>query len=151
MPERLTASELACVRCAGEGLTDKEIARRQNIGHRTVQRHLANAYRKLEVTDRHAAFASICRDYAALPIPIALLDEARRTRPVPGSPPGVETGDSRPWLARVWRPPPHNRLVILSLILGWAIVALALMAGAVSVTHTVFATLQDFGRAVHQE
>ncbi|GAB4575709.1 MAG: response regulator transcription factor [Anaerolineae bacterium] len=50
--EPLTARELEVLRLAAEGLTNKAIAYRLSISDRTVQGHLANIYRKLDVSGR---------------------------------------------------------------------------------------------------
>lgn len=71
MSNRLTRSQLQCVRLAGEGLTDKAIARQLDISHRTVQTHLAEAYERLGVNDRRTAYEAVRREYGELPIPIS--------------------------------------------------------------------------------
>lgn len=71
MPNRLTRSQLQCVRLAGEGLTDKAIARQLKISHRTVQTHLREAYERLGVNDRRTAYEAVRRKYGELPIPIS--------------------------------------------------------------------------------
>jgi two-component system, NarL family, response regulator LiaR len=53
--EALTERELAVLRLAARGLTNKQIGANLNIGDRTVQNHLANIYAKLEVASRTEA------------------------------------------------------------------------------------------------
>jgi DNA-binding CsgD family transcriptional regulator len=48
----LTRRELEVARLAAEGHTAAEIARRLNIGNRTVESHLASAYSKLRIKSR---------------------------------------------------------------------------------------------------
>jgi DNA-binding CsgD family transcriptional regulator/tetratricopeptide (TPR) repeat protein len=50
--EALTPSELEVVRLATEGLTNPEIGQRLFISRRTVQTHLAHAFRKLDISSR---------------------------------------------------------------------------------------------------
>ena len=50
--ESLTPSELEVVRLAAEGLTNPEIGQRLFISRRTVQTHLAHAFRKLDLSSR---------------------------------------------------------------------------------------------------
>lgn len=146
MPGRLTTTELACVRAAGEGLQDKEIARRLHIrSHRTVQRHLSEAYRKLGVSDRWAAVAVVRRDYADLPIPISELAAAPASRPGPVETPGLETTpDQRPWLARVWRAPPRQHWLRLGLIGVVAVLWILLLGGSLAMIEGVFEATDRF-------
>lgn len=51
-PATLTGSELAVARLAARGLTSREVAERLIISPRTVEAHLANAYRKLGIRSR---------------------------------------------------------------------------------------------------
>ena len=51
-PESLTASELRVCQLAAEGLTNAEIAQALFVTRRTVETHLGNAYRKLEIKSR---------------------------------------------------------------------------------------------------
>ena len=74
---RLTRSQLRCVQLAGDGLSDKEIALRLQISHRTVQDHMQAAYRRLGVTDRWAAVEAARTKYGEVPVPIS--SEAGRT------------------------------------------------------------------------
>jgi DNA-binding NarL/FixJ family response regulator len=53
--EALTERELAILRRAARGLTNKQIGVELNISDRTVQNHLANVYAKLEVASRTEA------------------------------------------------------------------------------------------------
>jgi len=48
----LTQRELQVARLGAEGYTAAEIARRLNIGDRTVESHLASAYSKLRIRSR---------------------------------------------------------------------------------------------------
>ena len=48
----LTAQELTVIKVAAEGLSNKEIARRLSISHRTVCTHFQNIFTKLKVDSR---------------------------------------------------------------------------------------------------
>jgi DNA-binding CsgD family transcriptional regulator len=50
--ESLTASELRVCQLAAQGLANAEIAQSLFVTRRTVETHLGNAYRKLEITSR---------------------------------------------------------------------------------------------------
>lgn len=52
---RLTPRQVAVLGLAAEGLTSAAIGRRLHLSPRTVHRHLENAYRRLQVTDRVSA------------------------------------------------------------------------------------------------
>jgi DNA-binding NarL/FixJ family response regulator len=51
----LTEREIEVLRLVAEGLTNKEIAERLVLSHRTVQAHLYSIFSKLDVTTRSAA------------------------------------------------------------------------------------------------
>ena len=50
--ESLTASELRTAKLAAEGLGNVEIAQRLFVTRKTVEKHLGNAYTKLEIASR---------------------------------------------------------------------------------------------------
>lgn len=52
---RLTPREIAVLRQAAAGLTNRAIGHRLRISPATVSKHLENAYRKLGATDRLTA------------------------------------------------------------------------------------------------
>jgi two-component system, NarL family, response regulator LiaR len=54
-PTRLTRREWEITNAAGQGLRNKDIARRLDISEKTVKSHLENIFRKLEVGNRFAA------------------------------------------------------------------------------------------------
>lgn len=54
-PDRLSAREVAVLRLAADGLTDRQIAARLSISPRTVGQHLSSLYAKLAVPSRAAA------------------------------------------------------------------------------------------------
>ncbi len=53
----LNSRELEILRRVAEGQTDRKVAERLVISHRTVNRHLSNIFGKLEVPGRAAAVA----------------------------------------------------------------------------------------------
>src|SRR3989344_4647399 len=71
MPESLSPREIECVRLAGLGLEDKEIAARLGISPRTVGNHLHRAYVKLKVSDRRLAARRLSNGYSEESILIA--------------------------------------------------------------------------------
>ena len=50
--ESLTASELRVCQLAADGMSNAEIAQALFVTRRTVETHLGNAYRKLEISSR---------------------------------------------------------------------------------------------------
>ncbi|MBD3838199.1 helix-turn-helix transcriptional regulator, partial [Brevundimonas sp.] len=64
MSENLSPRERECVRLAGQGLEDKEIAARLGISPRTVGNHLHRAYGKLGVSDRKLAARRLSNGYS---------------------------------------------------------------------------------------
>ncbi len=121
MPERLTRNELACVRLAGEGLSDKAIARELRIpSPRTVQRHLLTSYRKLGVRDRMSAADALRRDYAELRAPVSIPIEPSPDRRVIGSPETPPTS---------YRPPPAGVLPTTAILLVFALIGAFALCG----------------------
>jgi DNA-binding NarL/FixJ family response regulator len=59
--ERLTPREREVLKLLAEGATDREIADRLFISHRTAMQHVANILGKLEVSSRTAAAAFALR------------------------------------------------------------------------------------------
>lgn len=57
--EALTRAEREVVALAATGSTNREIAKRQFVGERTVELHLTNAYRKLGISGRPGLAAAI--------------------------------------------------------------------------------------------
>ena len=76
-PDALTASESRIARIAAQGLTNTEIAQSLFISRKTVEKHLANVYRKLRITSRSQL------DLAALTASVVVT--ADRPRPSPGA------------------------------------------------------------------
>jgi DNA-binding CsgD family transcriptional regulator len=74
--QALTASELRVARRAADGRTNREIAQELFVTTKAVEKHLANAYRKLGVEGR----AMLAGRLASKP-PIAVSGEARATGP----------------------------------------------------------------------
>jgi len=64
-PERLLSPrELEVLRLAGDGLDNDAIASTLTLSVRTVERHLQNAYAKLDLTGRNARTAAVARLHA---------------------------------------------------------------------------------------
>ena len=57
----LTSRELEVLRLVAEGQTDRKVAEKLVISHRTVNRHLSNIFTKLDVPGRTAAVAYVIR------------------------------------------------------------------------------------------
>jgi len=57
----LTCRELEVLRLVADGHTDRKVAERLAISHRTVNRHLSNIFVKLDVPGRAAAVAQAIR------------------------------------------------------------------------------------------
>ena len=57
MTERLTSREVEVLRLIAEGCSNREIADRLYISHRTAMQHVANILAKLDVSSRTAAAA----------------------------------------------------------------------------------------------
>jgi DNA-binding CsgD family transcriptional regulator len=57
----LTPSELNVARLAAEGLTNRQIGERLFVSRRTVETHLAHAFRKLGLSTRSQLAAEVAR------------------------------------------------------------------------------------------
>ncbi len=62
LPDGLTAREAEVLRLLASGRTNKEIAGDLVLSVHTVERHLANAYRKISVRNRADATAYVLRE-----------------------------------------------------------------------------------------
>ncbi|HEY4280326.1 MAG TPA: AAA family ATPase [Conexibacter sp.] len=57
--EALTPAEERAARMAAEGLTNRQIAQATFVSHRTIEMHLSNAYRKLDIEGRGELAAAL--------------------------------------------------------------------------------------------
>jgi DNA-binding CsgD family transcriptional regulator len=138
MGDRLSRRQLQCVRLAGEGLSNKEIARRlgATISPNTVNNHLSNAYKRLGTSDRYEAVRIVSRDY---PLSSSFVPDPLPSQPSPTFPhsaPDQKSGvssdhpDSSSWFL----PRPDRRVLVrLALILAFAMGAAIVSMGIVSV------------------
>ncbi|MBN9466548.1 helix-turn-helix transcriptional regulator [Brevundimonas sp.] len=130
MRDGLTPREEECVRLAGQGLEDKEIAARLNLSPRTVGNHLHRAYAKLGVSDRKLAARRLSNAYseASILIPdpgkLGLVDPASVERS--GDDPSV---DMSSWPLPA---PPRGVGARLGIMIVGAVVALLLAIGIVT-------------------
>lgn len=132
---QLTRREVQCLRLAGEGLSNKEIARRlgADTSPKTISNHLSNAYSKVGTSDRMKA-AGI----AALVYP-----DYSRNGPIPIDSPGPATSsdeasgvlDTFADAASRWPlPRPHSGLgVRLLIVAGFAAVSAIVVIGVVAI------------------
>ncbi|HST91128.1 MAG TPA: helix-turn-helix transcriptional regulator [Brevundimonas sp.] len=138
MGDRLSRRQLQCVRLAGEGLSNKEIARRlgATISPNTVNNHLSNAYRRLGTSDRYEAVRIVSRDY---PLSSPFVPAPLPTQPSPTFPhsaPDEQSGvpSDRPDSSSWFLPRPDRRVLVrLALILAFAMGAAIVSMGIVSV------------------
>lgn len=130
MSERLTTRESECVRLAGQGFEDKEIAARLRISPRTVGNHLHRAYAKLGVSDRKLAARRLSIGYSEASI---LIHGATQNGPVDPASAGQSVDDgsvvSSSW---VLPPPPRGVGARLGIVVVGAVVALLLAIGIVT-------------------
>ena len=130
MLDGLTPRESECVRLAGLGLEDKEIAARLDISPRTVGNHLHRAYAKLGVSDRKIAARRLSSDYSGSPILIP-----NPPRPSPDDPTSARrTDDAEPEQTTSWPlpAPPRGVLARIGIIVAGAAIALLLAIGIVT-------------------
>lgn len=139
---RLTRREIECVQLAGLRLSNQEIADVLGITPSTVANYLQSANAKLGTSHRRAAAQALGIQYPGAGMTDAELAERLPERLRPADLPGVGSlVDDRPWLTRVWRPPPGSRLVRLGVIVGVTALWLLVLGGLTSLVMTIFSTL----------
>jgi DNA-binding CsgD family transcriptional regulator len=130
MSDSLSPREIECVRLAGFGLEDKEIAVRLGISPRTVGNHLHRAYGKLGVSDRRLAARRLSNGYSGQPI---LISDLAEDRSVDLASAGQPDDDGSTVRAAWFLPaPPRGVGGRLAVIVAGAAVALLLAIGIVT-------------------
>ncbi|NBB64389.1 LuxR family transcriptional regulator [Pseudomonas sp. ODNR1LW] len=130
MLESLSPREIECVRLAGLGLEDKEIAARLGISPRTVGNHLHRAYGKLGVSDRRLAARRLSNDYSGQTI---LISDPTQHMPSAVASAGQSDDDgSQVRTAWLLPAPPRGVGARLAVIIAGAAVALLLVLGIVT-------------------
>ena len=130
MPDGLTTRESECVRLAGQGLEDKEIAARLRISPRTVGNHLHRAYAKLGVSDRKLAARRLSIGYSEASILIPDTGPHTLNDPTSAEQSGDAVSDSTTsWLLPA---PPRGALARVGIIVAGAAIALLFAIGIVT-------------------
>lgn len=145
MEERLSSRQEQCLRLSAT-MTDKEIARALDLSPHTVNMHIRNAMRKLDVTTRKAAIARITENPLYEPSVMAPELQIAPTEAVNGSPTSScepsrnETSQAGNWAlipARI--PPPPLRLgARICLVLLVAFLTLIISAAILGLFGFVF-------------
>ena len=130
MPEGLTTRESECVRLAGQGLEDKEIAARLRISPRTVGNHLHRAYAKLGVSDRKLAARRLSIGYSEASILIP--DTGPNTLNDSTSAEQSDDAVSDPTTSWLLPAPPRGALARVGIIVAGAAIALLFAIGIVT-------------------
>ncbi|MEJ8404601.1 helix-turn-helix transcriptional regulator [Brevundimonas vesicularis] len=130
MPDGLTTRESECVRLAGQGLEDKEIAARLRISPRTVGNHLHRAYAKLGVSDRKLAARRLSIGYSEASILIPGAGPDALNDPTSAEQSGDAVSDpTTSWLLPA---PPRGALARVGIIVAGAAIALLFAIGIVT-------------------
>lgn len=130
MPDGLTTRESECVRLAGQGLEDKEIAARLRISPRTVGNHLHRAYAKLGVSDRKLAARRLSIGYSEASILIP--DTGPHTLNDSTSAEQSDDAVSDPTTSWLLPAPPRGALARVGIIVAGAAIALVFAIGIVT-------------------
>ena len=130
MPDGLTTRESECVRLAGQGLEDKEIAARLRISPRTVGNHLHRAYAKLGVSDRKLAARRLSIGYSEASILIP--DTGPHTLNDPTSAEQSDDAVSDRTTSWLLPAPPRGALARVGIIVAGAAIALLFAIGIVT-------------------
>ena len=130
MPDGLTTRESECVRLAGQGLEDKEIAALLRISPRTVGNHLHRAYAKLGVSDRKLAARRLSIGYSEASILIP--DDGPHTLNDPMSAEQSDDAVSEPTTSWLLPAPPRGALARVGIIVAGAAIALVFAIGIVT-------------------
>lgn len=130
MSESLSPREMECVRLAGLGLEDKEIAAQLGISPRTVSNHLHRAYAKLGVSDRKLAVRRLSSDYSGQALLIPQENTTRSMEPALAE----QSGDAASPDVKSWSlpAPPRGLGPRVLIILAGAVIALLLAIGIVT-------------------
>ena len=130
MPDGLTTRESECVRLAGQGLEDKEIAARLHISPRTVGNHLHRAYAKLGVSDRKLAARRLSIDYSEA----SILIPNDHSHPLNDPTSAEQSGDAVSDRTKSWPlpAPPRGALAKVGIIIAGAAIALLFAIGIVT-------------------
>jgi len=130
MPDGLTTRESECVRLAGQGLEDKEIAARLRISPRTVGNHLHRAYAKLGVSDRKLAARRLSIGYSEA----SILIPDTGTNTLNDLTSAEHSGDavSDPTTSWLLPAPPRGALARVGIIVAGAAIALLFAIGIVT-------------------
>ncbi|KIC57600.1 sigma-70 protein [Brevundimonas nasdae] len=130
MPDGLTTRESECVRLAGQGLEDKEIAARLRISPRTVGNHLHRAYAKLGVSDRKLAARRLSIGYSEA----SILIPDTGTHTINDTTSAEQSGDavSDPTTSWLLPAPPRGALARVGIIVAGAAIALLFAIGIVT-------------------
>lgn len=130
MRDGLTPRESECVRLAGLGLEDKEIAARLDISPRTVGNHLHRAYAKLGVSDRKIAAQRLSSDYSGSSILISSTSQTSPDDPTSaGQSDDAASDRTTSWFLPA---PPRGALARVGIIVAGAAIALLLAIGIVT-------------------
>jgi DNA-binding CsgD family transcriptional regulator len=154
MPERLSPRQLECATLFAHGLQAQEIGRRLNIQTRTVEAHIEEAYRRLNISGRPALRRALGIEYGGEPLPIpksaavtshASVDEADAETAEAASPSLYELYAK---LGR-WRTPPRGPFGRLGPILVIAMVVAMIFGGIVGATILVVGAVDSID-ALHR-
>lgn len=130
MRDGLTPREEECVRLAGQGLEDKEIAARLNLAPRTVGNHLHRAYAKLGVSDRKVAAQRLSNDHSGSSI---LIPNPPSIPPDDATSAGQSDDGASDQTTTWFLPaPPRGVLARAGIIVAGAAIALLLAIGIVT-------------------
>lgn len=143
-PLRLTVRQAECVRLAGKGLTDRQIAERLRTSRASISGTLLNVYRRMGVSNRHEALEALLSGYTPDARPIHIPQQARFSPDDPADEPVLVGGDGAEETARRWRKPPRGVLNRAGIVLGLTLIWILLFAGAVPAILHLFDRVQGW-------
>lgn len=143
-PLRLTVRQTECVRLAGRGLTDRQIAEKLQTSRASVSATLLNVYKKIGVSNRHDALHALLTGYTPDARPLHIPGQARFSPDGPADEQVLVGGDGAEKAFRRWRKPPRGVLNRAGIVLGLTLIWILLFAGAVPAVLHLFDRVQGW-------